>query len=141
MEIRPARTQEELVSALRLRVKVFILEQQVPPEIELDAYDETAEHILVYSAGVPVGTGRLIFADGKWKIGRMAVERTFRRSGVGRLLMQGLETKARERGAGEIHLAAQCRVEGFYHKLGYVSYGGVFDDAGIDHIMMRKVLS
>lgn len=131
-------TQRDLVKALRLRIEVFILEQHVPVEEELDAYDEDAIHAIVVEDGTCVGTGRLAQIDGTWKIGRMAVRESHRGRGVGRRLVRFLEAAAREAGIEAIHLAAQVSAIGFYERLGYTTYGERFLDAGIDHRMMKK---
>ena len=91
-----------------------------------------------------MATGRLLRegeADsGVARIGRVAVMQPLRGSGVGRQVIEALEQLARERGDREAVLSAQCSAEGFYRRLGYTPYGDVYDDAGIPHIGMRRVL-
>ena len=131
--------------ASALRTAVFIEEQGIPEADEWDDADAGAVHAVVSNPlGQPVATGRLLRegdADsGVARIGRVAVMQPLRGSGVGRQVIEALEQLARERGDREAVLSAQCSAEGFYRRLGYTPYGDVYDDAGIPHIGMRRVL-
>lgn len=117
-----------------LRHAVFVLEQNVPLELELDAMDAQSEHAVAWVGEQAVGTARLL-PDGH--IGRMAVDAAWRRRGVGAALLQALVQRSRERGDPVTMLHAQLQARGFYARFGFVEEGGVFDDAGIDHIAMR----
>ena len=139
-------TPEALEAALELRVRVFVDEQRVPPEEEVDDYDALPEervgalHVLSCRRGEALGTGRLIYAkrpNERAKIGRVAVSQSARGLGVGRAVMELLHEEARERGIGEVELGAQLHAIPFYEKLGYQAYGDVFLDANIEHRMMR----
>lgn len=139
-------TPEALEAALELRVRVFVDEQRVPPEEEVDHYDALPEehvgalHVLSCRSGEALGTGRLIYAkkpNETAKIGRVAVSESARGLGVGRAVMELLHEEARERGIGEVELGAQLHAIPFYEKLGYRAYGDVFLDANIEHRMMR----
>lgn len=141
MEAKTLQDQADLIRALRLRIEVFVEEQQVPPSEELDEYDEVASHAGIFQDGVCIGTGRLAYIDGHWKIGRMAVRASHRKQGVGRVLVRLLETEARRQGVTEIWLSAQTQAEGFYRNLGYLPFGTLFFEAGIEHVMMRKALA
>jgi predicted GNAT family N-acyltransferase len=134
-----AKTPELRSQAYLLRHGVFVLEQRVPPALERDEHDETAFHVVALEAGRCIGTGRLVRQPGGvGRIGRMAVDPAFRRAGVGGKVLAALEKKAREDGLRELELHAQCQVEPFYAKRGYVREGEVFEEAGIDHAVMRK---
>ena len=125
--------------AYALRHAVFVVEQGVPAALERDAQDGEAFHAVALEGDRCVGTGRLVRqADGVGRVGRMAVIPAFRRLGVGDRVLLALEARAREDGLREIELHAQCYVEGFYRKHGYAREGGVFEEAGIDHVVMRK---
>jgi predicted GNAT family N-acyltransferase len=138
LEIRVARP-EELAECRDIRREVFVDEQGVPLDEEMDTYDATATHFLAILDGDPVGTARLrSLADGTPKAERVAVRAAWRRHGVGRALMRALEDAA---GAPEIVLHAQLPVLAFYEALGYRAEGPVFDEAGIPHRAMRKTLS
>jgi len=124
-----------------LRRRVFVGEQQVPEALERDEHDATAFHAVALRDGRVVGTGRLVAQPGGvGRVGRMAVDRGERRGGVGERLLQALEARARADGLREIELHAQCYVEAFYARAGYVRAGEPFVEAGIDHVVMRKRL-
>ena len=131
-------TEQDMEAAVGIRFRVFVHEQSVPPEIELDEYDVVATHALALLDGVAVATGRAIVEDGSARIGRMAVDREHRRSGVGGLVLRFLEDEAREQGAAEFVLHAQDYVKTFYANHGYEEHGDTFMEAGILHIEMRK---
>lgn len=129
-------TDEAKARAFAIRMRVFVREQGVPAEIELDEADDHATHLLALASGRAVGTVRIVVkADGA-KIGRMAVLKTFRRMGIGRELLKRALATARRRGARRIYLHAQIAVIGFYEKLGFSCLGPVFDEAGIPHRKM-----
>jgi YbgC/YbaW family acyl-CoA thioester hydrolase len=124
--------------ASRIRTEVFVDEQRVPLEMEWDEADETAIHAVVFNRiGQGVATGRLLPAHGgSAKIGRVAVNKVLRGSGVGRRVMQVLMDAAHARGDTEIVLNAQRTAEPFYRGLGFTARGEEFDEAGIPHIEM-----
>ncbi len=121
-----------------VRYEVFVNEQNVPAELELEEADKRYIHILALDGKNPVATARLTL-DGH--IGRVAVLKKYRKYGIGKQLMLQLEETASEMGFDEIKIDAQCHAVHFYRKLGYDAYGEVFLDAGIDHIHMKKNLS
>jgi predicted GNAT family N-acyltransferase len=128
----------ELDQAWAIRRRVFIEEQHVPEEIELDEDDHLAFHALAFLDGVAVGTGRMVFhGDEEVKIGRMAVRLDLRGSGIGREILLFLMNEARARGFKKAVLHAQLTAEGFYLKCGYRPIGGVFEEAGIAHRKME----
>jgi len=141
MRIQRIVSEKELQRALSIRVRVFVREQGVPEEIELDADDKKAIHLLVMVSGKPVGTARIVNKNGKAKIGRMAVVKSFRGKGVGKALLKRAIELCRRRRAKMIYLNAQVPVVGFYEKMGFRSVGRVFMEAGIPHrkmILERK---
>jgi predicted GNAT family N-acyltransferase len=135
-----------MVEALSVRRRVFIEEQAVPEDLEIDEHDRdpavvsSACHVLVRLDGVAVGTGRLLLEsdeDGRVHIGRVAVLAEHRSHGIGRAVMTALHDIARQQGIDSITLAAQTHAIGFYERLGYVVCpGDVFLDAGIEHRWM-----
>ena len=142
--VRLAESKPDIDTCLRLRWTVFVEEQNVPPSLEVDAYDRDPEtvHALGFDGAIPAATGRVIFLEGGVaKIGRMAVIDDVRGRGLGVALLQLLEGAARQRGAAAVTLGAQVQARPFYEKQGYSAVGEVFDDAGIPHIEMRKALS
>ena len=121
-----------------IRFEVFVQEQQVPLELELDELDDLSLHALAFDVqGRAIATGRLL-PDGQ--IGRMAVKSSDRKKGVGALVLQALVDAAKLKGHTEVILGAQIHAKGFYDRQGFVEYGEVFLDANITHIMMKKVL-
>ena len=124
--------------ACRVRFAVFVEEQGVPPEIELDEWDAPSEHALVLdAAGRAIATGRLL-PDGH--IGRMAVLRDWRGQGIGAAVLSALITRARDRGMKRALLNAQTRAQGFYARFGFTRIGAEFMEAGIPHVNMERFL-
>ncbi len=126
----------------KIRYEVFVWEQKVPVDEEIDNFDPVSLHILAHvkikkSCWQPAGTGRLI-PNGH--IGRLAVLKKFRRMGIGRTMMTALEKKARDKGFTSIELDAQLQAIPFYEEIGYMAFGGEFTDAGILHRKMKKQL-
>lgn len=128
--------------ATRLRTAVFVQEQGVSPELELDELDAASLHAVAYNRlGLPIATGRLLPAEnGESRIGRMAVDRTMRGQRWGRMLLDALVLAARERGDASVALHAQCHAEGFYRRAGFIPVGERFEEAGIAHVGMRLPL-
>ena len=121
--------------ATAIRFEVFVDEQKVPAEIELDEMDAVCLHAVAYDeAGKAIGTGRLL-PDGH--IGRMAVRQPGRGTGVGGAILTLLMDKARARGDAAVVLNAQTVAAPFYARHGFVQAGDVFDEAGIAHVEMR----
>lgn len=134
-------TPEEREAVFALRMIVFVEEQQVPPEEELDAYDVTATHFLARdnAANEIIGTARLVDkGNGTAKIGRVAVRQDWRGQGIGAVLMREVERHARTVGFRRLILDAQCYAIPFYEKLGYEAEGEIFLDANIEHRFMSK---
>jgi predicted GNAT family N-acyltransferase len=129
---------ERMRQAFGLRYEVFVDEQGVPRELEVDELDAAATHLVAIRDNEIVGTLRILEHDGAARIGRVAVRAALRRAGIGARLMDRAAAIARGRGHAEIILHAQITVAGFYRRLGYVEEGDLFDEAGIPHIAMRK---
>jgi predicted GNAT family N-acyltransferase len=125
-----------------LRYVVFVEEQKVPVELELDHEDETALHAVALNRmGLPLATGRLIqHAPGVARIGRMAVKKQMRGSDLGRRVLHALMDAAQNRGDTQVILHAQCSAEGFYKRSGFEPHGAIFEEAGIAHIEMARKL-
>ena len=139
--IRRASTPEETAGLRALRVEVFVREQGVPDEEEMDALDQTALHVVAWDGQDVVGTGRLVLlSSGEGQIGRMAVRGALRRGGIGSDVLRYLEREAKARGVQRIILHAQTYVVPFYRRHGYQEQGATFQEAGIEHILMRKTL-
>lgn len=121
--------------AKTIRFEVFVEEQKVPAELEMDHMDAVCLHAVAYdAAGIPIGTGRLL-PDGH--IGRMAVRKSGRGTGVGGALLQGLMAQAKARGDRQVVLSSQSHAAPFYQRHGFTIEGDEFFEAGIAHINMR----
>ena len=117
-----------------IRRDVFVEEQQVPEEEEMDAFDETSVHLLARSGDSGfIGCARIMPTG---QIGRMAVLREFRGGGVGSLLMTAALKEAKGQSFETVFLHAQCHAEAFYSRFGFVACGDIFDEAGIEHVRM-----
>ncbi len=125
-----------------LRTRVFVDEQGVPPEIERDATDATAVHVLSRDAGGRVvATGRLLLRDdGTASIGRMAADASVRGRGHGAAVLAELHRQAVLRGVREVELHAQVGARRFYERAGYAAVGDEYLEAGIRHVTMRRSL-
>jgi predicted GNAT family N-acyltransferase len=125
-----------------LRTRVFVDEQGVPPELEQDAADAGAVHVLSRDdAGAVVATGRLLLrGDGTASIGRMAADASVRGRGHGAAVLAELHRQAVLRGVTEIELHAQVSARGFYERAGYTAVGEEYEEAGIRHVTMRRPL-
>jgi predicted GNAT family N-acyltransferase len=122
-----------------IRFEVFVDEQNVPPEIEMDDRDPHCIHFLACSGDEAVGTARIdIEHDGK--VGRLAVVARCRGQGIGRALMERCHEIAADRGLARVWCNAQVSAVPFYQSLGYRVEGDVFDEAGIDHLKMTRSL-
>ena len=130
--------EQQRQAAAALRQQVFVVEQGVPAEMELDEMDARSLHAVAYQDGVAVATGRLL-PDGH--IGRMAVRRDARGAGTGSLVLCALMDEARRRGDRDVVLHAQLGARDFYARHGFEPEGEVFMDAGIEHISMRRRFS
>jgi YbgC/YbaW family acyl-CoA thioester hydrolase len=128
--------------AAPLRQAVFVDEQGIDPALEWDPADAQCVHaVLCNQLGVAVATGRLLPSNqGVSKIGRMAVLRRLRETGLGKQVLQALVAQARQRGDREVQLHAQRSAQGFYQRLGFVAQGEPFEEAGIGHITMSMPL-
>ncbi|MGG4453152.1 GNAT family N-acetyltransferase [Brevibacillus porteri] len=141
-QIQRVTTEQELADALSVRRIVFIEEQEVPEELEIDEHDNLdggTIHFVAYRDGEPVGASRVrTYAPGVGKIERVAVAKTERGTGLGRQIMLAMEELAKQHGYDSLKLNAQTQAQRFYEKLGYEPFGDLFDDAGIEHIAMVK---
>lgn len=138
--VRPVTTPSEMEACYTVRFAVFVDEQAVPAEEELDHYDPVALHLLAEQDGSVVGTARVVYLERTAKIGRVAVLKQYRGLGIGRALMLAALDQA-TRGCDLAILDAQVQVIPFYERLGFVAEGPVFLDAGIEHRRMTRHLA
>ena len=119
----------------KIRFEVFVDEQNVPEELEIDGLDDEAKHVLAYLDHEAIGTGRIL-SDGH--IGRIAVLKKHRGLGIGKIMMQSLMQWAGEAKLEKLWLSSQWHAHGFYFDLGFQCEGEIYEEAGIDHIKMSK---
>jgi len=122
----------------KIRQTVFVEEQNIPEDVEFDAEDSVATHLLALdSTGTALGCARLLDSG---LIGRVAVLDAARGKGLGKALMEAVVNEAQSRGLTKVFLHAQENAQAFYKKLDFVRAGGRFMEAGIAHVSMERVL-
>jgi predicted GNAT family N-acyltransferase len=138
--VRRARDEREVADAIALRAAVFVDEQGVPLEEDLDGRDGEALHLVAVedAGGDVIGTCRLLTDGPTLKLGRMAVAARARRRGIGMRLLAVADDEAERASAERIVLAAQLSALQLYEQAGYEARGDVFLDAGIEHVWMEK---
>jgi predicted GNAT family N-acyltransferase len=144
-DVRVAETPADLAACFAVRREVFVDEQKVPAELEIDQNDEPgakAVHVLATGPDGPLGAGRLLLGDdGTGILGRLAVTRAARGLGIGAALVRTIENEALRIGLSTVELHSQTHAVRFYERLGYVAYGPEYEEAGIAHQSMRRALS
>lgn len=140
--VRLVQNPQERQQALDIRQRVFVEEQGVPADLELDAQDGQAVHWLGWRDGHVAGTARLVqYGSDRAKVGRVAVLPEWRSSGLGRELMEEIHRWAQDQPLQQVLLDAQVNVIPFYEKLGYQAEGDIFEEAGILHQRMVRWLA
>lgn len=139
MNVKVVTTEKQLQDAYAVRMKVFVEEQKVPEEEEIDEFENTSTHFVVYDEDQQVaGAGRLREYEGYGKVERICIDSNFRKKGVGRLLMTAIEEEGFKQGFKQFKLYAQTHAIPFYEGLGYQTHSEEFMDAGIPHVVMKK---
>ncbi|MET4068534.1 putative GNAT family N-acyltransferase [Bradyrhizobium sp. S3.2.6] len=138
--IRAANTTQELEACFQIRHEVFVVEQKVPVDLERDEHDSGALHFVALADGQSVGTARVVLRDNgaSAKIGRVAVRRSNRGFGIGKMLIAAIEETPDLKHVRNFLLDAQAHALQFYADLGYEACGEEFMDAGIPHRHMKK---
>ena len=139
MSLRVAVSEEDVLKVLVIRGIVFIEEQGVDWEGEIDEFEKTATHFLGEVGGQPVATGRLRhLADGWVKVERIAVRARWRGRGLAKEMVAFLMDHALDMGAKKFKMHAQVYLEDFYREFNFHREGDVFIECGIDHILMIR---
>jgi predicted GNAT family N-acyltransferase len=141
VEVRTARTDDEVAAALALRSRVFCGEQGVSFEADQDGRDPEATHIVAVDDGAVVGTCRLLFRGQVARLGRLAVERDRRGDGIAAAILREADKVAEQAGAESIALHAQTYALALYENAGYREHGPTFTEEGIEHVAMEKRLA
>ncbi|WP_277345874.1 GNAT family N-acetyltransferase [Paenibacillus sp. HB172176] len=126
--------------AFRVRMEVFVKEQGVPAEIEIDEHEKEASHVLIRYNDYAIGTGRIRAVDGIAKLERVCVLPAYRMVKAGAAIMRELERIASEKGLKQAKLHAQTHAAAFYEKQGYSIVSDVFLEENIPHVKMVKQL-
>lgn len=131
----------DLPEIYSIRSQVFQLEQGVAPELEFDGKDEHAQHLLAYLNNQPVGTTRIRQLDGQTaKVERVAVLQSARGLGIGKKMMEMALEFLTAAQVLEVRIHAQEQVKDFYQRLGFEPEGEIFEEAGIPHVKMKRLL-
>lgn len=140
MNVRKAETQFDFFSLMHIRCVVFMVEQHVPPMLEIDGEDRTCDHYIIEEEGVVMGTCRVLFHGDIWHVGRVAVLKEYRHKHCGSQLLTAVEEVAKTKKVKALQLGSQLQAKAFYEKNGFNAYGDIYMDAGIEHVMMEKKL-
>jgi predicted GNAT family N-acyltransferase len=138
IKIRKVRNKSELNKAFKIRTTVFVEEQNVPLDLEIDGLDTEAEHFIFYLKDKPIGCARLRTDKDFAKLERIAIIIEYRCKGYGKQLTNFLIDYCKQKKYKEIRLHSQTNVLDFYKKLGFKPVGKNFFEAGIEHIEMRR---
>jgi predicted GNAT family N-acyltransferase len=131
----------ELKAAFEVRLQVFVEEQGISEELELDDLDQEALHMVVKDGERVIGTARVLFLTANQaKIERMAILKPFRRRGIGKGIISFLNEELRNKQVEQVVLHAQYAVVAFYKSCGFEESGLPFQEAGIKHIKMERQL-
>ncbi len=137
-DVGPADWRDEHEQLTRIRFEVFVEEQQVPPELELDGIDPSCQHIKAQTPnGLIIGCARLL---PDYHVGRMCVVKPWRARGVGSAIMTYIIELARQRELPKLQLNAQVEAAEFYQRFGFNREGAIFMDAGIEHVKMTLII-
>lgn len=140
MDIKIVKSQKELQQAYHVRNTVFVNEQKVPPEEEIDDYEQEAIHMVGYESTQPIAASRLRFVDVYGKLERICVLKKYRGLSYGSQVINAMENEIKSNGYQKAKLNAQTHAEKFYQNLGYQTISDEFMDAGIPHVTMVKLL-
>ena len=127
---------DDISEAMKIRIPVFVEEQNIPKENELDANDKISYHAVLYENEIPVACGRLYFTDDIAHIGRVAVLKEYRRKGYATKVCKKLIDVAISKKLNMITLGAQKYVVELYEKLGFEIVGDEYLDENIPHLKM-----
>ena len=128
--------------SVQIRTNVFVEEQHVPANLEVDADEGKATYFVVYDAGLPVATARILPEGTGYHVQRVAVEKAYRKHGLGKMVLNAIIAYAREQNVAFLKLGAQLQAIGFYKTLGFqLTDQPEFLDAGIRHREMQLQLT
>lgn len=140
MTVKMVETEEEMKKAYEIRRTVFIEEQNVPPEIEVDQYEDEAIHFICYDDEKVIGAGRLRFVGEHGKLERICVLKPYRGKSFGKKIIEAMEKEIVNNNYSKALLNAQTHAKEFYERIGYQVISDEFIEAGIPHVTMEKKL-
>lgn len=140
MKVIKVSTEQQLNDAFDIRKRVFVEEQHVDAEEEIDEFENESVHFVLYDENKAVGAGRFRIINGKGKVERICILPTYRGKGAGKLVMDAIQDYAASQNIHLLKLNAQTHAIHFYEKLGYEVVSEEFMDAGIPHKTMEKVI-
>jgi predicted GNAT family N-acyltransferase len=129
-------TRDQIEIENEIRRIVFVIEQNVDPDIEYDEFEEPSVHFLLYKDGIPIGCSRYRWVGESIKLERYALYKEERGKGYGRFIMDRMLEIVLSLDPGRIYLHSQVTAQGFYERCGFMPYGSIFKEADIDHIKM-----
>ncbi|MGA1821912.1 MAG: GNAT family N-acetyltransferase [Thermoplasmatota archaeon] len=135
-EIGMAERQSDMEEVFQIRRIVFIEDQNVPYDIEMDGLEDVSDHIIMRFKGITIGCGRIRRTGNGVKLERVAVLEEYRRRGFGSILMRFMVDRALEMKSETIYLHSQVAAVDFYSRFGFKSRGRIFQEADIDHVRM-----
>lgn len=136
LQIKKVHDKKNLRKTITIRKKVFIKEQKVPLDIEIDGLDPEADHFIAYFDDKPIGCARIRTKDYHAKLERIAIIKEYRGKGYGSELTKFLIDYCKQKDIKEIYLHSQIYVSDFYKKLGFKAKRNHFFEAGIEHVEM-----
>jgi len=140
VNIKVVQTKEEKNQAFQIRTTVFVEEQKVSMEEEIDEFEDSAIHFLGYENNLPVAASRLRWLDDYGKLERVCILKEHRGQSYGTDMINRMELEVTNKGYTKTKLNAQTRAVDFYKRLGYTVVSDEFLDAGIPHVTMTKQL-
>jgi predicted GNAT family N-acyltransferase len=141
MILKIAKSEEDIKDAQSVRFGVFTKEQGIDHDADADGLDAESDHVVAYSDGEPVGTVRMRYIETNVaKIERFAVKSKVRGQGIGKLIMEKALEHLKSKNIREVVLDSQYHAKGFYEKFGFEQEGEEFEEVGIPHVKMKKLL-
>lgn len=138
LKIKSVKNNKDLEKVFRIREIVFIKEQKVPKNIEIDEFDKIVKHFIVLYENKSIGCARIRFVDKKAKLERIALLKNYRGKGFGKIVTKYLVKYCKKKNVKEIFMHSQYHLKDFYRKLGFKQRRKAFLEAGIKHIQMYQ---
>ena len=135
LEVKFVDDEKEFEKVVDIRKTVFVEEQNVPLDLEIDGLDSISKHVIAYFCEEPVGCARLRI-DQRARLERVVVLKQYRNRGFGKQIVEYVLDYCKNNNLDEIYFHSRIDTVGFYKKLGFKTRGKIFFEAGIEHIEM-----